>query len=43
MTMSKPEDGVHAMVSHEKMCESAQKLRDVYRYHTRPVTIQTRL
>ena len=43
MTMSKPEDNVHAMLSHEKMCESAQKLRDVYRYQTRPVTIQTRL
>ena len=30
MTTDKPKDGVHAMVSRDKMCEGARKLRDTY-------------
>lgn len=30
MTIDTPQDGVHAMVPREKMCESARKLRDTY-------------
>ena len=30
MTTDKLQDGVHAMVPREKICESVQKLRDTY-------------